>query len=65
MKVAILGESPADEEAILILVEGVYGSPVERVAGPPTLSLVGRLFSPSCQASSATCGIERMLKHLS
>jgi hypothetical protein len=38
MKVAILGESPADEEAILILVESVYGSPVERVAGPPTLS---------------------------
>jgi hypothetical protein len=34
MKVAILGESPADEAAILILVEGVYTGPVERAAGP-------------------------------
>ncbi len=34
MKVAILGESPADEEAILILIEGIRGRPVERRAGP-------------------------------
>jgi hypothetical protein len=31
MKVAILSESPADEAAISVLVEGILGNPVERV----------------------------------
>jgi hypothetical protein len=31
MKVAILSESPADEEAIRVLVEGVLGRPIDRV----------------------------------
>jgi hypothetical protein len=32
MKVAILSESPPDESAIVILVEAVLGSSVDRVA---------------------------------
>ena len=32
MKAAILSESPADEAGIRILVEGIFGSPVERVS---------------------------------
>ena len=34
MKVAVLSESPPDESAIVILVEAVLGSPVERITGP-------------------------------
>jgi hypothetical protein len=34
MKVAILSESPPDESAIVILVEALVGSPVDRVTGP-------------------------------
>lgn len=33
MKIAILSESPADEAAISVLVEGVLGEPFERVQG--------------------------------
>ena len=35
MKVAILSESPADEAAIRILVDGILGKPTEPIALPP------------------------------
>ena len=38
MKVAVLSESSPDESAIVILVEAVLGSSVDRVAGPPLRS---------------------------
>ena len=34
MKIAIFGESPADEEAIAILIEAILGSPIERPSLP-------------------------------
>lgn len=34
MKIAILSESPADDEAVHILIEGVAGLPLERIAVP-------------------------------
>jgi len=35
MKIAVLSESPADEAAIRVLVDGVLGKPTQTIAFPP------------------------------
>lgn len=46
MKVAVLSESPADEAAVRILIDGLLGSPTESIA-PPALRTRGWSSVPS------------------